>query len=117
MLSLPWRRKGSLRQLDIRSSRRILENLRLAAEKEHYETVFNSIGEALISTDAEGGITLINPSAQNITGWKQEEALGKPIKDLFFALDLHGKLQTSNFFHIKYFPASPFGTSRTLILT
>ena len=61
--------------------------------KESYETireknqwlvaVIESIGDAVIATDPKGTIELINPIAEALTGWKQNEALGKPLADIF----------------------------------
>jgi PAS domain S-box-containing protein len=43
----------------------------------------NSIGDAVITTDAQACVTLLNPVAQNLTGWTQPEALGRPISEVF----------------------------------
>jgi PAS domain S-box-containing protein len=59
------------------SERRLREsNLWLAA-------VIKSIGDAVIATDPEGTIRLMNPIAEAMTGWKQEEAFGKPLTTVF----------------------------------
>jgi len=53
-------------------------------ERAHwFSTTLNSIGDAVITTDAAGYVTFMNPVAQSLTGWKQEEAAGKPLKDVF----------------------------------
>lgn len=41
------------------------------------------IGDAVIATDARGCISLLNPSAEVLTGWSQDEALGKELLDVF----------------------------------
>jgi PAS domain S-box-containing protein len=38
-----------------------------------------SLGEAVIATDINGSITIMNPFAECLTCWKQEDALGKPL--------------------------------------
>ena len=38
-----------------------------------------SIGDAVISTDAEGRIEYINPVAESLTAWSLAEARGQPI--------------------------------------
>ncbi len=43
----------------------------------------NSIGDAVIATDKEGIIKLINPFAEALTGWKKEEALNMPVGTIF----------------------------------
>ena len=47
------------------------------------QTTLTSIGDAVITTDGEGKVTLLNPAAQAITGWKQEEAAQKPLEQIF----------------------------------
>ena len=42
-----------------------------------------SIGDAVISTDAQGQILIMNPVAERLTGWKEEEARGKHIQEVF----------------------------------
>ncbi len=42
-----------------------------------------SIGDAVISTDKYGNITLFNKAAEDLTGWTQEEALKRPLEDVF----------------------------------
>lgn len=42
-----------------------------------------SIGDALIATDTEGRVTRMNPVAEELTGWPQDEAAGKPLAEVF----------------------------------
>jgi len=59
----------------------------LAAEKERLKVTLQSIGDGVITTDVEGRITLINNMAEELTGWTQEEAIGKPINKVFHIID------------------------------
>jgi diguanylate cyclase (GGDEF)-like protein/PAS domain S-box-containing protein len=49
------------------------------AEKERAQVTLQSIGDAVISTDAEGRIEYINPVAESLTAWTLAEARGQPI--------------------------------------
>jgi PAS domain S-box-containing protein len=53
------------------------------AQKEWSHTILHSIGDAVIATDADGGITFMNPVAENLTGWTLPEARQKPLADVF----------------------------------
>ncbi len=44
--------------------------------------VIESIGDAVIATDSKGIIRVMNPIAEAMTGWKQNEAFGKPLKGI-----------------------------------
>jgi PAS domain S-box-containing protein len=52
-------------------------------QREWLHTTLTSIGDAVIATDPEGRITLMNPVAEKLTEWKSEEAVGKPLTDVF----------------------------------
>ena len=54
----------------------------LHAERERFRTTLTSIGDAVVVTDAQGRITLLNPVAQALTGWSAE-ALGEPLDTVF----------------------------------
>jgi PAS domain S-box-containing protein len=45
--------------------------------------VLQSIGDAVVVTDAKTRITQMNPVAEQLTGWTMEEASGKYLKDVF----------------------------------
>ena len=52
------------------------------AEKERAQVTLQSIGDAVISTDAQGLIDYMNPVAESLTGWSVEEARGRPIGEV-----------------------------------
>lgn len=54
----------------------------LAAEKKHLRVTLRSIGEGVITTDMDGRVLLMNPIAEEMTGWRQEEALGHPVDEI-----------------------------------
>jgi PAS domain S-box-containing protein len=55
----------------------------LAAEKERLAVTLRSIGDGVITTDTEGKIVLINKVAEGLTGWTQEEAVSRPLGEVF----------------------------------
>jgi PAS domain S-box-containing protein len=55
----------------------------LQASEERYRTTLMSIGDGLIATDAEGRVILLDPMAEQLTGWPQQEACGRPIEEVF----------------------------------
>jgi PAS domain S-box-containing protein len=48
-----------------------------------------SLGDGVIATDAQGRITYLNPEARRLTGWREEEALGLPLAQVFRIVDEH----------------------------
>ncbi len=55
----------------------------LHERREWLRVTLSSIGDAVITTDADGGVTFMNPAAQALTGWTLEEARGVPLEDVF----------------------------------
>ena len=56
-------------------------------EKERAEVTLNSIGDAVISTDMSGNVIYLNAVAERMTGWRLEEALGRPLAQVFQIID------------------------------
>jgi len=52
-------------------------------QKEWFRVALASIGDAVITTDTNSTITFMNPVAEQITGYTQKEAIGKPISSVF----------------------------------
>jgi PAS domain S-box-containing protein len=61
--------------------RRALDALRRSEES--LAITLNSIGDAVLATDTAGRITLLNPVAEELTGWKLAEARGRPVGEVF----------------------------------
>ena len=60
---------------------------RLREQQEWLRVTLASIGDAVIATDAEGRVTFLNPVAQDLTGWTQEDAHGQPLETVFVILN------------------------------
>jgi hypothetical protein len=48
-----------------------------------------SIGDGVIATDAAGRVSRLNPVAEQLTGWTEAEARGRPIDDVFQIINEH----------------------------
>ncbi|HBE78278.1 MAG TPA: GGDEF domain-containing protein, partial [Firmicutes bacterium] len=59
----------------------------LFQEKEQLKVTLHSIGDGVITTDTSGKVTLINEIAEKLTGWIGEEAIGKPLHQVFHIIN------------------------------
>lgn len=55
---------------------------RLLEREQWLATTLRSIGDGVVATDAKQRVTLLNPVAEALTGWKQEEALGQALGEI-----------------------------------
>jgi CheY-like chemotaxis protein len=64
-------------------------------ERERWlSTILKSIGDGVIATNKIGDITFMNPLAENLTGWKLDQALDRTLSDVFKVMNQKpGKLQ------------------------
>jgi PAS domain S-box-containing protein len=66
---------------------RKLTELAAIESQNNLDTMFQSIGDAVIATDAAGRITRMNPVAEQLTEWSFDEAENKPVADIFHIID------------------------------
>ncbi len=59
-------------------------------------TTLKSIGDGVIATDTNGRIIFMNPLAEQLTGWKQSEAMKKSLKSIFCVIDEETKKPIQN---------------------
>ena len=55
--------------------------------KQQVSTILRSIDDAVIATDKEGLVTYINPAAEALTGWGEEDILGKSPTEILSIID------------------------------
>ena len=56
---------------------------KLREREEWLSALLKSIGDGVIATDKSGAITFMNPLAERLTAWNQEEALRQPLREVF----------------------------------
>jgi diguanylate cyclase (GGDEF)-like protein/PAS domain S-box-containing protein len=56
-------------------------------EKERAQVTLQSIGDAVVTTDARGNVEYLNPVAEQLTGWEAREARGLPIESIITLTD------------------------------
>lgn len=54
---------------------------------DEFRTTLYSIGDAVITSDLYGNVRSINLIAENLTGWKEKEAVGNPLNQVFNIID------------------------------
>jgi len=59
----------------------------LFEEKERAQVTLNSIGDAVLTTDLLGNVTYLNLVGETMTGWSSEDALGRPLAEVFRIID------------------------------
>jgi len=62
-------------------------NAILQESEEQLAVTLNSIGDAVIATDAEARVRILNPVAEQLTGWALAEAKGRPLDDIFHIIN------------------------------
>ena len=67
-------------------SERKRAEVQLSREKEKAQVTLQSIGDAVITADAEGRIEYLNPVAEMLTGWTSGEVAGRPVSEVFQVL-------------------------------
>jgi PAS domain S-box-containing protein len=84
-------RQRSQYEDEILTAKRAAEEARL-----WLSTTLRSIGDAVIATDAEGRVTFLNPIAEELTGWTQQQALASPLDEVFVIVNEETLLPVEN---------------------
>jgi PAS domain S-box-containing protein len=59
-------------------------------------TTLRSIGDAVIATDSIGNVTLMNAVAESLTGWREDEAIGRQLPEIFHIVNEHTRAAVQN---------------------
>jgi PAS domain S-box-containing protein len=73
------------RLIEEEASRKAAERFakEIEQQKEQLRVTLASIGDAVIVTDTNGNVTFLNAVAAGLTGWRPEEAYGRPLESVF----------------------------------
>jgi len=77
------------------TTQRTLTN-ELAKQHQLMQVTLESIGDAVITTDAKGNTQWLNPVAERMTGWSTEEAFGRPLEQVFYVISEDTRTLTEN---------------------
>ncbi len=69
---------------------------RLRDRERWFSTTLRSIGDAVISTDAARHVTFMNPVAETLTGWRADDAKGRPLADVVRLFDERTRAEIEN---------------------
>jgi diguanylate cyclase (GGDEF)-like protein/PAS domain S-box-containing protein len=89
-------RTAELRDTKVRLHERKLAETALFTEKERLRVTLSAIGDAVMTTDVQGDITYMNPVAEEMTGWCNEEAAGLPLAVVFDIVNEHTNAAAPN---------------------
>ena len=73
----------------IEITKRKKAEIALQKEREKLKVTLQSIGDGVITTDVEGKVVLLNKVAESLTGWRENEAIGKKIDEIFHIVNEH----------------------------
>lgn len=80
----------------------------LLSSEQKLEITLQSIGDALIATDAEGLITRMNATAENLTGWPHTEAIDRSLSEVFHLASHDSNTALENSWSVVMGPGEPF---------
>ncbi|MEH2348898.1 MAG: ATP-binding protein [Nostoc sp.] len=78
----PFKERELKTNIEITLNKHSLER-QLKVNKKWLDALLKSIGDGVIASDLQELVTFMNPVAENLTGWKQEEAYGRSLSEVF----------------------------------
>lgn len=69
---------------------------KLRANTERHSITLQAVGDGIIATDAHGLVELLNPVAEALTGWRQEDASGRPLAEVFHIVNEQTRKEAEN---------------------
>ena len=78
----PFHQDDLRTSIDLALSKHAVES-RLRQIERWFGAAVRSIGDGVLTTDAQERVTFVNPVAEALTGWKREAAEGRPLGEVF----------------------------------
>ncbi|ELZ88597.1 response regulator [Haloferax sulfurifontis] len=83
----PTTQYGVLRQTLVRITDHRRAERRLREREAYLRVTLNSIAEGVVATDADGTVVQLNRTAEEITGYDADAAVGEPLSDVLVLVD------------------------------
>ncbi len=83
-----WRHAQTRHYRDLYAS-----EARVRASTERHSITLKAIGDAVLVTDSQGRVELLNPVAEHLTGWSSAEANGLPLERIFDIINEETRLR------------------------
>ncbi len=87
----------SLRVYDNLVARLHKREAALEEEMERLFTTLSSIGDGVVAVDQNERISLMNPVAEELTGWKEHSVRGTPVQEILLLIDASSRLPVEDF--------------------
>lgn len=88
----------------------------LMESRESFKITLRSIGDAVVSTDAAGKVSFLNPVAQHLTGWEYMPAEGRPLSEVLRIVDERNRIAIDDPVQIVRRSQTVVGLSNSLVL-
>jgi len=89
---------------------------KLREEREQLLVTLHAIGDAVITTDTEKNVVLMNKVAEKLTGWKQSEVVGMALWDVLHVTDDSSKMKIVDLLDTMQLEEGSAGEKRALLL-
>jgi len=68
----------------------------LRQQRKWFDVTLASIGDGVITADVQGNVTMLNPVAEQLTGWTSAEAIGRPLTEVFQIVNEETRAEVEN---------------------
>ena len=89
----------------------------LAEQGERLDVTLRGLGDGVVTTDAQGRVTYLNPVAEALTAWDRDTARGRPLREVFRFLDVSSRVARNDLVDVLLEPkaAPAFPESAVLV--